>query len=125
MFYFVNDIAKYWTKNGSQTLPLITNLRVHMYGIIGRRVPSFSHNMSACAFRFHDYAFLGMKKVTLTNETHFEGRSRCSVQFYNLPRGIVTLALGQSTQKKRFISQRFYVVSQFTKSFSAGFLLLE
>ena len=51
-----------------------------------------SHNISSCAFRFHDYAFLAIKEVIL-NETVFKGHTRCSVEFFNLPKGILRLSL--------------------------------
>ena len=49
----------------------------------------FEHNETACVFRFHDFPFLGMKKVTLTNDRHFKGRKDCAVEFFNLPKGLI------------------------------------
>ena len=67
-----------------------------------------SHNMSACAFRFHGSPFLNVKEVTLSNETYFKGRTRCSVEFYNLPKGIIRLSV---LDQHRFISQRYIMTN--------------
>ena len=49
----------------------------------------FAHNETACIFRFHDFLFLNLKKVNLTDQEHFKGREQCSVEFYNLPKGFI------------------------------------
>ena len=59
--------------------------------------------MSACAFRFHGSQFLNVKEVTLDNKTYFKGRTSCSVEFYNLPKGIIRLSI---LDEHQFISQR-------------------
>ena len=54
----------------------------------------FSNNMTECEYRFHGFSFLTSKHVVLTEEKHFKGRSRCSVEFYDLPSGIIYVKLG-------------------------------
>lgn len=56
--------------------------------------PRFDHNVSACVYSFHDRGFLRMKRVTLSNEEYFQGRTNCSIQFYNLPKGLLFLTIG-------------------------------
>ena len=60
----------------------------------------FSHNISQCVYRFHDFAFLKMKKVVLTDEKHFNGRTECTVEFYNLPRGTIYVKIGGVASKQ-------------------------
>ena len=55
----------------------------------------FSNNsMTECDYSFHGFSFLTSKHVVLTEKKHFKGRSRCSVEFYDLPRGIIYVKLG-------------------------------
>jgi len=54
----------------------------------------FSNNMTECEYRFHGFSFLTSKHVVLTEEKHFKGRSRCSVEFYDLPSGIIYVKVG-------------------------------
>ena len=64
--------------------------------------PRFTHNVSACTYRFHDYAFLALKQVNLTDEKHFKGRLDCSVEFFNLPKGIFYVTMGNKNIKRYF-----------------------
>ena len=54
----------------------------------------FSNNMTECEYSFHGFSFLTSKHVVLTDEKHFKGRSRCSVEFYDLPSGIIYVKVG-------------------------------
>ena len=53
-----------------------------------------NNNMTECVYSFHGFSFLTSKHVVLTEEKHFKGRSRCSVEFYDLPKGIIYVKLG-------------------------------
>ena len=60
----------------------------------------FTHNNSACDFRFHGVSFLHLKTVTLTKEQHFKNRSKCSVEFYNLPKGKMFLKVDTDDEEE-------------------------
>ena len=53
-----------------------------------------NNNMTECEYSFHGFSFLTSKHVVLTEEKHFKGRSRCSVEFYDLPSGIIYVKVG-------------------------------
>ena len=53
-----------------------------------------NNNTTECDYSFHGFSFLTSKHVVLTEEKHFKGRSRCSVEFYDLPSGIIYVKLG-------------------------------
>ena len=59
----------------------------------------FSHNNSACIFRFHGHLFMNMKTVTLTKEKHFKDRKNCSVEFFNLPEGDMFVNIGKENEE--------------------------
>ena len=53
-----------------------------------------NNNRTECEYSFHGFSFLISKHVVLTEEKHFKGRNGCSVEFYDLPSGIIYVKLG-------------------------------
>ena len=79
------------------TIPMVTNaakpLQLHR---------EFNHNASACVYRFHDYEFMSMKQVVLSNDDDFQNRTECSVEFFNLPQGVFYVRrMGQQPRELR------------------------
>ena len=53
-----------------------------------------NNNTTECEYSFHGFSFLISKHVVLTDEKHFKGQNGCSVEFFDLPSGIIYVKLG-------------------------------
>ena len=55
----------------------------------------FRHNKTLCIFRYHGPKFSTMKNTVTINSTELEDRKNCSVEFSNLPRGNMSVQVGE------------------------------